>query len=365
MENKKLLVLSVLVGYAVLALLFSDRSWANFFDQYISRPLKFGVSFSNEDDLETRLKILYLKCGDLCDTNKQIYEGDFLGSVSSKVKCTNLFTTLQEFSDSAPNVRPLKWESISEEVQDFYNYKRRVKTSEWYIDEAYTASDNDEPTVFREEDIQKNLIDPLVFNGEPVGNPGYPNSGNILLEAVNYINVTNKRILVIGTQTPWVEAILLANKPKKILTLEYGSFKSTHPDWSFIKPREFREKFLQGRLDTFDVVFSYSSLEHSGLGRYGDPVNPWADIMTVAQAYCVTSPDAKFAIAVPTSVTLNEDYIPYNAHRIYGPVMYPFLMTNWKFIWPTDETKRRSPPDANNGIFQPVFVFQKQNQFRV
>ena len=53
---------------------------------FIGRPLKFGVSFSSEDDLETRLKILYLKCGDLCDTNKQIFEGDFLGSVSSKVR---------------------------------------------------------------------------------------------------------------------------------------------------------------------------------------------------------------------------------------------------------------------------------------
>ena len=41
---------------------------------------------------------------------------------------------------------------------------------------------------------------------------------------------------------------------------------STHPLWTIIKPDVFREKFNDGTLDTFDVIFSYSSLEHSGLG---------------------------------------------------------------------------------------------------
>ena len=45
-----------------------------------------------------------------------------------------------------------------------------------------------------------------------------------LLQAADVINVTNKNILVIGTQVPWVEAILLTKKPRKIVTLEYGQF---------------------------------------------------------------------------------------------------------------------------------------------
>ena len=63
------------------------------------------------------------------------------------------------------------------------------------------------------------------------------------------------------------------------------------------------------------------------IGRYGDPVNPWGDIMAVAETWCVSSPNAKLAIAVPTSVSLGADFIPYNAHRIYGPVLYPFLVS--------------------------------------
>ena len=33
-----------------------------------------------------------------------------------------------------------------------------------------------------------------------------------------------------------------------------------------MRPNEFRQKYFDGTLDTFDAVFSYSSLEHSGLG---------------------------------------------------------------------------------------------------
>ena len=74
------------------------------------------------------------------------------------------------------------------------------------------------------------------------------------------------------------------------------------------------------------------------LGRYGDPFNPWGDIIAVAEAWCVSSQDASLALSVPTSVSLldapGRDIIEYNAHRIYGPLMYPFLTTNWKFVFP-------------------------------
>ena len=49
----------------------------------------------------------------------------------------------------------------------------------------------------------------------------------------------------------------------------------------------------------------------------------------------MTKPDAKLAIGVPTMVSRGSDVNAFNAHRIYGPVMYPFLTTNWKFVWPT------------------------------
>ena len=39
-----------------------------------------------------------------------------------------------------------------------------------------------------------------------------------------------------------------------------------------------------------DFVVTYSSLEHSGLGRYGDKLNPAADLEAMAQAWCMLKP---------------------------------------------------------------------------
>eukprot|EP00090_Calanus_glacialis_P019225 TRINITY_DN29583_c0_g1_i1.p1 TRINITY_DN29583_c0_g1~~TRINITY_DN29583_c0_g1_i1.p1 ORF type:complete len:137 (-),score=19.68 TRINITY_DN29583_c0_g1_i1:62-472(-) len=129
-----------------------------------------------------------------------------------------------------------------------------------------------------------------------------------------------------------------------------------------MRPREFRARYLDGTLDTFDVVFTYSSIEHSGQGRYGDPLNPWGDILTIAEAWCVTKPDAKLAIGVPTMVSRGSDVNAFNAHRIYGPVMYPFLTTNWKFVWPTRDVDRVDTLlERDPSGYQPVFVFEKVN----
>ena len=44
------------------------------------------------------------------------------------------------------------------------------------------------------------------------------------------------------------------------------SFDSEFENWEFWKPKEFRRKYLAGTLEKFDFVFTYSSIEHSGLG---------------------------------------------------------------------------------------------------
>ena len=65
------------------------------------------------------------------------------------------------------------------------------------------------------------------------------------------MDVANKTILVIGSQNPWLEVVLLARSslfrivfivlclvfrdPKEIVTLEYGAFESGHPLWSFLR----------------------------------------------------------------------------------------------------------------------------------
>ena len=62
----------------------------------------------------------------------------------------------------------------------------------------------------------------------------------------------------------------------------------------------------------FDVAVSYSSIEHSGLTRYGDAPHPWGDLVTLAKIWCYLKDDGMAFIGVPTEQT---DSIYFNAHR--------------------------------------------------
>ena len=47
--------------------------------------------------------------------------------------------------------------------------------------------------------------------------------------------------------------------------------------------------------------------------------------MAVAEAWCVTTEEAKIAIGVPTTPQ-PEGILAFNAHRIYGTLNYPYLV---------------------------------------
>lgn len=55
---------------------------------------------------------------------------------------------------------------------------------------------------------------------------------------------------------------------------EYRAIISTHPRLSAFHPKEMAEAFLKGSLKPFDFAASFSSIEHSGLGRYGAGFDP-------------------------------------------------------------------------------------------
>ena len=90
------------------------------------------------------------------------------------------------------------------------------------------------------------------------------------------------------------------------------------------------------QVDLFDVVFSFSSVEHSGLGRYGDPIDPFGDVEAVAQMWCVVRPGSLFLLAVPSFRTVEERQrkcqIVWNAHRIYGYVRLQHVTANWEVL---------------------------------
>lgn len=143
--------------------------------------------------------------------------------------------------------------------------------------------------------------------------------------------VFDRNVLVIGSEKPWLEGMLLGYGARKVTTLEYGFIVSEHPNVQTIDSNTMRKEILSGytqAFGSFDTAFSFSSIEHSGLGRYGDPVNPFADIEQVAQISCLIKKGGTLFLGLP----IGADKLEWNAHRIYGKFRLPLLTLNFQLL---------------------------------
>jgi len=328
-----------------------ETDWTRESNRLKSMLQKLSVQLRGESLGERYEQILGF-CGELCDLTKHIEPGLVVGTVKAKVDCDAIFAS--EEIDKPSEDPPKPWEQIPRKIQDEYLHYGKVEMSPWFIDnQQFGDRDMEETFVFTKQDVQ-GYIDAFEA-GTPRDN--YGDGSNMINKASDAIGVEGKTVLVIGTQQPWAEAVLFTKNPKFVMTLEYGSFRSEFPNHEFVTPKMFRDRYTAGTLPMFDLIVTYSSVEHSGLGRYGDALNPWGDILTIARAWCVTTDNAKLMIGVPVG---GKDLIQFNAHRIYGPVLYPYLVTNWKFIW-SSQGSFVPGPDQADGVYQPVYLFEKIN----
>lgn len=65
----------------------------------------------------------------------------------------------------------------------------------------------------------------------------------------------------------------------------------------------------------FDLVTCLSTIEHIGLGRYGDPIDPWGDLKLAANLRRLVRPGGLLLLSFP----VGRGAVVYNMHRIYSP----------------------------------------------
>ncbi|XP_061175920.1 uncharacterized protein LOC133184862 [Saccostrea echinata] len=214
---------------------------------------------------------------------------------------------------------------IPERLLKDFTMNFRLPVSDYYFNSQYLNAKSRTP-IWTKENVEQQVS--LARRGVLGGNYGRSET-NALRDGIQHApGVKGGRVLVIGSESPWVEACVLEAGAKEVVTLEYGEIKSLHPQIKTYIPREFRRAFLNKSLGAFDAVVTFSSVEHSGLGRYGDGINPWGDIIAIARAWCVTKTGGSLTIGV--MYDNEKDYIRYNADRYYGKIRYPYLATNWK-----------------------------------
>lgn len=309
-------------------------------------PLSTGnITDPWKKELYERLDRMRKKCGVVCTINdKETY--DKYAIRNEPEPRYDESSTVSDSTTSAPDrfQVPIDCDSIfemdeidasdltfpypvPEELLPFYTLNGMIPVdhrARWKSEYLNSTSNS---LVWTKDYIEQSLAS--LKNGTFEGTYGKSVSNEIRDYISSKMDLVGKSVLVVGSELPWVEVCALAAGASKVTTLEYAEIHSTHPQIQTMNPKEFRTYNLQNNKNTareqYDVILSFSSLEHSGLGRYGDALNPWGDILSLARVWCVTKPKGQLMLGLPVA----KDYIRFNAHRGYGNIRWPLITNNW------------------------------------
>lgn len=267
-------------------------------------------------------------CGQICQNDIPGHPSKFFDFIKKTFDCESLWQN-KEIDESRIGP-PTALQEIPPDMLNDFTYNARVPITPYVplLDQAYLGSVADTP-VWHKEQIDTWAVQ--CAQGTLEGNYGKQETARLWQGLKHVPEMAHAKVLVIGSENPWVEACILSAGAAHVTTLEYGKIVSHHPMISTITPAEMREQFSR-LYQTFDVIVSFSSVEHAGLGRYGDKLNPWGDRQAIARAWCATKPGGYLVLGVP----YGNDMIEYNAHRVYGKIMYPHLVANWYQQWRDD-----------------------------
>jgi hypothetical protein len=182
---------------------------------------------------------------------------------------------------------------------------------------------------------------------------------NVIINRYKDKFIYNKTGLVFGSQSPWAEAALLKAGASMITTIEYQKITTNHTKLNTLHPLELNKLWRNKQIPLVDFAFSFSSFEHDGLGRYGDVLNPFADLESIMRIHCLLKPNGILFLGLPTG----PDAVVWNKHRIYGRKRLTMILNNWEAL----DLDGHFKSILDNNIFlswdmQPIWVLQKKKQ---
>ena len=140
---------------------------------------------------------------------------------------------------------------------------------------------------------------------------------------------------------------------KVVFVSQYYRLTYDHPNITtvIVKDTDIKTKYHAH----FDVALSLSSFDHDGLGRYGDPIDPDADLLAMQTVKEVLKPGGTLFLTVP----IGQDVVVWNLHRRYGKLRLPRLLHGWEEVecigWREELLDQPAPYTL---AYEPVFVLR-------
>jgi uncharacterized protein YsxB (DUF464 family)/tetrahydromethanopterin S-methyltransferase subunit F len=216
-------------------------------------------------------------------------------------------------------------------------------------------------------------LDNIVSTGGTISCPAYPHSAEDVALALNTINLDlpNLKVGVVSSISPWVEHILRSAGASHVVTIDYNE-PIVCSGVSWIESKSVST--FATEVGVYNLLVSFSGVQHFGLGRYGDPINPNGDIEAMDQMHMALAPGGHLLLAIPTT---EQTFVKGKLHRVYGPDRLAQMFgTKFNFVgrvwdgkvfggWSEVESIPRLFPNYSelNGIlhwqFENVLILQK------
>jgi hypothetical protein len=118
--------------------------------------------------------------------------------------------------------------------------------------------------------LVKTLTSHAVRNNAHVCPEDYSYAAVQLYRALRSHSIRGKHVMVAGSISPWLEAIALSRGAASVSTIDYDPPQSASPRLTVLSMADVVAEAGVGTAGgRYDAIFSYSSVEHDGLGRCG------------------------------------------------------------------------------------------------
>jgi len=222
-------------------------------------------------------------------------------------------------------------------VADFLDYNLTHKYPLYALDGRHSCSADQVPHIAKlymkwlgdcyERKWSFDLVEALVSAADKRNDfsPGdYPHCVTDFYLAFDKFPINGKDVLIAGSISPWNEAIAIAYNASSVTTSDYSDLLSLHPKITVVSATQ----ILQQNKASFDVICSFSSIEHDGLGRYGDPIDPTGDFSAMREFRFLLKPGGLLYLGIPIG---SEGSLHGNFQRIYNYNRLSNLITQTGF----------------------------------
>lgn len=234
-----------------------------------------------EDRVDARLRRVQLACGQLCNMSAaNLIPGGAFGQVRQRIDCNALWNEeaidAQRETSEAPASVPAAWLDefsmggrypFSSFCSDHLRHQKKRHPScrpSGVLDAKYLGGSALHSRWARA------TVDALVAQAQAGTLEGTYGRGEVarLRDGLSREGgIKGASVLVIGSENPWVEALCLSLGASNVTTLEYGAISTDHPQLHAYTPDVMRDAIRRKAIRHFDRIVTFSSVEHSGLGR--------------------------------------------------------------------------------------------------